>query len=137
MEKGFMAAFIVVLVIGAVIGLVMLTDIVKPLTHYTDTSGELMNLTGNGYLKPSTTAIDSVAVFNDTNCTSNQLVENSDYMIDLPYNGDITGAEPTTGPVGSALEFGDGDSVVMEETNSKANLEGDLTIIGWVKPTNL
>ena len=85
MEKGNIAAFVIVSVIGALVGLIVLAGIITPLTSYTDTDGELMNLTGNGYLAPSITPLTGVEVFNDTNCTDNKLVENSDYLIDKPY----------------------------------------------------
>ena len=133
MKKGNVAAFLVVTVIAAVIGVVVLAGIIEPLTSYTDTTSELMNLTGNGYLKPNISPLSGVAVYNDTNCTDNKLVENIDYLIDRPYNGDITGATPSNG----GLSFVDGDKVVVPITGTKADLTGNITIIGFVKPIKL
>ena len=137
MKRGFVPAMMVIGVITALIGLVVLTGIIEPMTTYSPTEGELMNLTGDGYLTPSISQFDSVRVFNNTDCVSDELVELTDYLVDTPYNGGMNNIQPVTGSVGNAITLEEGSYVVMETTTTKADLTGNLTIIGWVNPQDI
>lgn len=134
MEKGYAPAMFVIMLIGVVVMLVVLGGITKPLTTYTAPSYTLANLTGLGYLGIPQPDHSGLKVYNDTNCSTNLLSPNTDYVIDVPYNGDITGATPITGPNGNAISFAENDTVVMHGTGAVADITGDITIIGWVKP---
>ena len=140
MRKGNIALLLGGTVVAAVILLVLLNSIVTPMTDYTGEGGELMNLTGLGYLHPSAPQFDNVEVYNDTNCTTNQLVENNDFIVDKPYNGAMSGgAESVSGGTLGGNTLDTGNDGVVEITNSEkvAQMSGNFTIIGWVNPSNL
>lgn len=137
MKKGLIDPRIaVVLLITAVIGIVVLDSFVAPITGLSGQS-ELMNLTVEEYKAPLRQPITDVIVYNNTDCMTDVLIENVDYIVDTPFNGNITGAGAVSGPIGNALEFSKLDSVVMEETTIKGSLTENITIIGWVKPKNI
>ena len=129
MEKGNIGVIVAGVAMVAVILLVLLSNLTEPMTKYTDSDSSLMNITGQGYTSPPVAQFDTIHIFNDTNCTTNELTEGTDYVVDTPYNGQLNGAVAQGGNV----EFTDGDSMVVPLTSDKADLNNNLTIIGVVK----
>lgn len=132
-NAGIVAIFGIVL--GSLLLLMVLTQIVDPLTQFQPAGGQLANLTGYGYIDLPEIPANNINVYNNTDCVTDQLNYSDDFMVDAPYDGYISLDDDTfvAGIHGLAVNFSrDGDYVAVPNT---PNINGDFTLTGWIKPS--